>query len=350
MRCGTTTFAAPARGLPSRPTVVRVSTTARALIVPRNGDSSVLEVQDVEVPDPGPGEAQVAVAAVGVNFIDAYQREGVYRIPVPFTACSEGAGTVTAVGEGVDGLAVGDRVAWAQGLGSAASTVNRAVGTLVPVPDGLDLEVAAAAMLQGMTAHYLVNSTYAVGPGTVALVHAAAGGVGQLLVQLIAAKGGTVIATAGSREKLDIARRLGASTTIDYSTTDDLAAAVRAENGGAGVDVVYDGVGKSTFDASLASLRPRGMMVLFGAASGQVPPFDLQRLNSGGSLFVTRPTLGHYTATREELLERSNSVLGDLASGRLHLEIGGRYPLDEAARAYDDLEGRRTTGKLLLLP
>jgi NADPH2:quinone reductase len=307
-------------------------------------------VQDVEVPAPGPGEAQVEVAAVGVNFIDVYQREGVYTIPTPFLSCSEGAGTVTALGPGVDGLAVGDRVAWGQGLGSAATMVNRAVDGLVPVPDGLDLDVAAAAMLQGMTAHYLVTSTYAVAPGTVALVHAAAGGVGQLLVQMITARGGRVVATAGSAEKLEIAQRLGAAALIDYSQAGDLVAAVLEANGGSGVDVVYDGVGKATFDASLASLRPRGLMVLFGAASGQVPPFDIQRLNSGGSLFLTRPTLGHYVATRDELLERAGSVLGELAEGRLHLEIGGRYPLGEAARAYDDLEGRRTTGKLLLIP
>jgi NADPH2:quinone reductase len=319
-------------------------------MVPRNGDSSVLEVREVEVPAPGPGQAQVEVAAVGVNFIDVYQREGVYAIPTPFLSCSEGAGTVTALGPGVTGLAVGDRVAWGQGLGSAATVVNRPVEGLVPVPDGLDLDVAAAAMLQGMTAHYLVTSTYAVAPGTVALVHAAAGGVGQLLVQMITARGGRVVATAGSAEKLEIAQRLGAAALIDYSQAGDLAAAVLEANGGSGVDVVYDGVGKATFDASLASLRPRGLMVLFGAASGQVPPFDIQRLNSGGSLFLTRPTLGHYVATRDELLERAGSVLGELAEGRLHLEIGGRYPLGEAARAYDDLEGRRTTGKLLLIP
>jgi NADPH2:quinone reductase len=319
-------------------------------MVPRNGDSSVLTVEDVEVPDPGSGEVQVEVAAVGVNFIDVYQREGVYPIETPFVSCSEGAGTVTALGSDVSGFAVGDRVAWGQGLGAAGTVVNRSVDDLVPVPDGLDLDVAAAAMLQGMTAHYLVTDTYAVGAGTVALVHAAAGGVGQLLVQMITAKGGRVIATAGSADKLEIARRLGADATIDYSQVDDLAAAVREANGGNGVDVAYDGVGKATFDASLASLRPRGMMVLFGGASGQVPPFDIQRLNRGGSLFLTRPTLGHYIATREELLARAGSVLGDLAEGRLHLEVGGRYPLEEAARAYDDLEGRRTTGKLLLIP
>jgi len=326
------------------------STTARALVVPRNGDSSVLEVRDVEVSPPGDGEVQVEVAAVGVNFIDVYQRQGVYAVPTPFVSCSEGAGTVTAVGPGVEGVRVGDRVAWGQGLGAAGAVVTREADSLVPVPDGVDLDVAAAAMLQGMTAHYLVNSTYVVGEGTVALVHAAAGGVGQLLVQMVKAKGGRVIATAGSADKLEIARALGADALIDYSRADDLAAEVRTANGGKGVDVAYDGVGKATFDASLASLRPRGMMVLFGGASGQVPPFDLQRLNSGGSLFVTRPTLGHYTATREEMLERGTAVLEDIAAGRLHIDIGGRYPLEDAARAYDDLEGRRTTGKLLLVP
>jgi NADPH2:quinone reductase len=325
-------------------------TSARALVVPRNGDSSVLEVQELDVAAPGPGEVTVEVGAVGVNFIDVYQRQGIYPLATPFVCCSEGAGTVVAVGPGVDSLQEGDRVAWGQGLGAAATVVNRSVETLVPVPAGLDLEVAAAAMLQGMTAHYLVNSTYAVGPGTVALVHAAAGGVGQLLVQMVTAKRGKVIATAGSPDKLEIARRLGATAAINYRESVDLAAEVRAANGGRGVDVAYDGVGKSTFDASLASLRPRGLMVLFGGASGQVPPLDIQRLNSGGSLFLTRPTLGHYTATRAELLERGTSVLGSLAAGHLTLEIGGRYPLEEATAAYADLEARRSTGKLLLIP
>jgi NADPH2:quinone reductase len=326
------------------------SPTARALVVPRHGDSSVLEVQDREVGPPGDGEVQVEVAAVGVNFIDVYQRQGVYPIPVPFVSCSEGSGTVTAVGAGVEDVAVGDRVAWGQGLGAGGSLVNRTADTLVPVPDGVELDMAAAAMLQGMTAHYLVNSTYAVGPGTVALVHAAAGGVGQLLVQMVKANGGTVIATAGSADKLEIARGLGADAVINYRESADLAAEVREANGGNGVDVAYDGVGKATFDASLASLRPRGMMVLFGGASGQVPPFDIQRLNVSGSLFLTRPTHANYTATREELLERGTSVLGDIAAGRLAVEIGGRYALTEAATAYDDLEARRTTGKLLLIP
>jgi NADPH:quinone reductase len=324
--------------------------SARALVVTEHGDSSVLRVEETDVPPPGGGEVQVEVAAVGVNFIDVYQRQGVYPVQTPFVSCSEGAGTVVAVGPDVTEVGVGDRVAWGQGLGAAATVVNRAAASLVPVPDGLDLAVAAAAMLQGMTAHYLVNATYPVREGTVALVHAAAGGVGQLLVQLVAAKGGRVIATAGSPEKLEVARSLGADAAIDYSEAQDLAAEVRAANDGNGVDVVYDGVGRSTFDASLASLRPRGMMVLFGGASGQVPPFDIQRLNALGSLYLTRPTLGSYTASRAELLERGTSVLGDLAAGRLRLEVGGRYPLDDAAAAYDDLEARRTTGKLLLVP
>ena len=326
------------------------ATTARALVVPRTGDSSVLEVQDLEVAPPGDGEVQVEVAAVGVNFIDVYQRQGVYPLPTPFVSCSEGSGTVTAVGPGVGDVAIGDRVAWGSGLGAGAALVNRAADSLVPVPDGVELDVAAAAMLQGMTAHYLVNSTYPVQAGDVALVHAAAGGVGQLLVQMIKAKGGRVVATAGSSDKLEIARGLGADAVINYREADDLAAQVREANGGKGVDVAYDGVGKATFDASLSSLRPRGMLVLFGGASGQVPPFDIQRLNAAGSLFLTRPTLGSYTATREELLERGTSVLADIAAGRLVVEVGGRYPLADAATAYDDLEARRTTGKLLLIP
>ncbi len=327
-------------------------TTIRALQVSRNGGPEVLTSGEVEIGPPGPGEVQVEVAAVGVNFIDVYQREGVYPVKTPFVPCQEGAGTVVAVGDGAE-PAVGDRVAWAHGLGSAATRVNRADQTLLPVPDGVDLDIAAAAALQGMTAHYLVTSTYAVGPGTVALVHAAAGGVGQLLVQMVTARGGRVVATAGSAEKLAIARGLGAFATIDYSTfdsPDDLAAAVRETNDGVGVDVVYDGVGRSTFDASLASLRPRGLLALFGAASGQVPPLDLQRLNTGGSLFVTRPTLGSYLATRAELLERGTSVLADIAAGRLTVEVGGRYSLADAADAYRALEGRATTGKLLLIP
>lgn len=326
-------------------------TTTRALTVPEHGDASVLTVTDHEVGDPAAGDVRVRVTAAGVNFIDVYQRQGVYPTEPPFVLGSEGAGEVTAVAPDVGDVQVGDRVAWAMHRGSAAGLVILPADILVPVPDGLDLETAAAAMLQGMTAHYLTHSTYAVRPGDVALVHAAAGGVGQLLVQMVTGVGGRVIATAGSTEKLAAAEALGAAATIDYTEHgDDLVDAVRAANGGKGVEVVYDGVGRATFDASLASLRPRGMMVLYGGSSGQVPPFDLQRLNSGGSLFITRPTLAHYTESREELLERGTSVLGDVAAGRLRIEIGGRYPLEEAGAAYEALEGRRTTGKLLLIP
>jgi NADPH2:quinone reductase len=270
-------------------------------------------------------------------------------VATPFVLGDEGAGTVKAVGAGVTDVSVGDRVAWCQSDGSESTVVNKPAQLVVPVPDGVDLEVAAAAMLQGLTAHYLVTSTYAVKAGDVALVHAAAGGVGQLLVQMITARGATVVATAGTDEKLEIARALGAQHLINYSSTHDLAGAVR-EAAGRGVDVAYDGVGKSTFDASLASLRPRGMMVLFGGASGQVPPFDIQRLNAGGSLFLTRPTLAHHVAERDEFEWRAREILGAIADGSLSIEIGGRYPLTEAAAAYEALEGRRTTGKLILVP
>lgn len=321
----------------------------KALIVTEPGDRSVLAVREIEIPAPGAGEVQVRVVAAGVNFIDVYKREGIYPLPTPFTLGEEGAGVVEQVGADVSDIQVGDRVAWGQAPGSAAELVNLPAAVVVPVPDGLDLEVAAAAMLQGMTAHYLVNSTWPVQAGEIALVHAAAGGVGQLLVQLITSKGATVVATAGSAEKLKIARDLGAEHTIDYTglSTDELAAAVR-DAAGRGVDVAYDGVGKATFDASLKSLRPRGMGVLFGGASGQVPPFDLQRLNQLGSLFVTRPSLGAYLQTREELLWRAEEILGAIADGRLRLEIGGRYDLADAASAYEALEGRATTGKLIL--
>ena len=292
----------------------------------------------------------VEVAAAGVNFIDVYQREGVYPVPTPFVSGSEGAGTVVEVGSDVTLVAPGDRVAWPQTLGSATRYAVLPAAIVVPVPDAVDLEVAAAVMLQGLTAHYLTTSTFAVAAGDVALVHAAAGGVGQLLVQMVHARGGTVVATAGGPEKCETARDLGAEHVIDYRAVVDLAAEVRRITGGRGVDVAYDGVGKDTFDASLASLRPRGTLALFGAASGQVPPFDLQRLNSGGSLFVTRPTLRHYLATRAELEWRAGEVLAAVADGSLRVAIGGRYPLGEAATAYDDLEGRRTQGKLLLIP
>lgn len=322
----------------------------RAVVVESTGGPEVLEVQDLDQPEPGPGELRVDVAAAGVNFIDVYHRTGAYPLPLPIRLGSEGAGTVSAVGEGVDDVKVGDRVAWAmvQGAGYAEQVVLPA-SRAVPVPEGVDLEVAAAVMLQGMTAHYLSESTYPARAGETALVHAAAGGLGLLLTQMLSAKGVRVIGTTSTEEKERLARDAGAAEVIRY-TEQDLRAEVERLTDGRGVDVVYDSVGKDTFDAGLDVLRPRGFMVLCGASSGPVPPFDPQLLNPKGSLYLTRPTLGHYVATREELLERGGAVLSAVAEGRLDVRIGGRYALDEAGRAHDDLQGRRTTGKLLLIP
>ena len=322
----------------------------RAVVVTAHGGPEVLRVQERPHIDPGPGQLLVQVAASGVNFIDVYRRQGVYPTEPPFVLGSECAGSVVAVGPGVTDFAEGDVVATAAaGAGSHATATLVDAAEAVPVPAGLSPEVAAAAMLQGMTAQYLTSSTFPVSAADTVLVHAAAGGVGQLLVQLAKARGARVIATVGSAPKQEVAHRLGADAVLRYDQVADLAAAVREAAGG-GVQVVYDGVGRDTFDASLACLARRGMLVLFGAASGPVAPVDPQRLNRGGSLFLTRPTLADYTATREELQWRSSEVLGALASGALHLEIGGRYPLERAAEAYRDLEGRRTTGKLLLIP
>lgn len=323
--------------------------TARAVVVTKPGDTSVLEVQEREVGAPGAGEVQVELAAAGVNFFDVYVRQGIYPRATPFVLGNEGAGTVTAVGDGVDEFALGDRVAWCQSGSSQATLANHPASKLVHVPDGIDLVDAAGAMLQGLTAHYLATSTYPVREGDVALVHAAAGGVGQLLVQMVRNRGGIVVATAGSEEKLGIARGRGAQHTINYRETEDLAAAVRDAAGG-GVHVVYDGVGRDTFDASLASLRRRGVLVLFGGASGQVPPFDLQRLNSAGSLYVTRPTLADYVAEREEFVARSAELFEWIATGAVELDVAGSHRLDDAAAAYEALEARRTTGKLVLVP
>jgi NADPH:quinone reductase len=324
--------------------------TTQALVVTEPGDLDVLQLQEWEVGEPGPGQLLVGLAAAGVNFVDTYQRSGIYPMSTPYVMGNEGAGTVEAVGPGVTGIAVGDRVAWSQTLGSAAGLVLIPESDSVPIPADVSLELAAAVLLQGMTAHYLVNSTYPVAAGDTVVVHAAAGGVGQLLIQLAKARGGRVIGTVSTQAKADKARSLGADEVINYTEVTDVAAAVRELTGGQGAAAVYDGVGKDTFDGSLASLRPRGMLALFGGASGQVPPFDLQRLNSGGSLFVTRPTLKHYILTRDELLWRGGEVLSAVADGSLHVEIGGRYPFAEAHRAYQDLTGRKTTGKLLLIP
>lgn len=329
-----------------------MSRNAQGVVVTAHGGSDVLAVEQVAVPDPGPGQLRVTVGASGVNFADVYYREGRYPRPTPFVLGQEGAGEVDAVGEGVPGFAVGDRVTWSGTSGSHADSVLVEAAAAVPVPDGVSVEQAAAVLLQGMTAHYLVTSTYAVQPGDAVLVHAAAGGVGQLLIQLAKSRGARVIGTVSTEAKAEKARARGADKVIRYdriTDSDALAVAVRDANAGAGVSAVYDGVGQTTFEASLASLARRGTLALFGAASGPVPPFDLQRLNPAGSLFVTRPTLVDYVATRNELLWRAGEVLGAVADGSLQLEIGGRFPRRDAARAYDELEGRRTTGKLLLV-
>jgi NADPH2:quinone reductase len=319
----------------------------RAIVVTEIGGPEVLVAAEHPDPAPGPGEVVVEAAAAGVNFIDIYRRSGVYQQPLPYVPGSEGAGVVAAVGEGVTGVAVGDRVAWHDARGSYAERVVVDAALVVPVPDGTDLMAAAAVMLQGMTAHYLCRSTFAVKQGTVAVVHAAAGGVGLLLTQMIKTLGGTVIATTSSAPKAALAEQAGADYVVGY---DEFGAAVARVTDGRGADVVYDGVGKATFDAGLAALRPRGMMVLFGGSSGQVPPLDPQRLNRGGSLFLTRPTLAHYTADRGELLLRATDVLSAVARGELNVRIGVEYSLAHAPRAHEDLAARRSTGKLLLIP
>jgi NADPH:quinone reductase len=324
----------------------------RVVVGERLGGPEVLRLTEQEAPRPGPGQVVVEVAAAGVNYMDIYQREGVgnYRTDPPFVPGAEGAGTVAAVGEGVTDLTVGDHVAWAGSGNSYAEQVALPAHRAVPVPDGVSLQVAAAAILQGMTAHYLVTSTFPVREGDVAVVHAAAGGVGLLLTQLVKRRGGIVVATTSGGEggeKAELALGAGADHVVGYDRFRDI---VDEATDGAGAHVVYDGVGKDTFDDGLAALRPRGMMVLYGAASGQVPPVDPQRLNTGGSLFLTRPTLAHYIADTAELRWRAGEVFDWIAKGDLDVRIGGTYPLADAARAQDDLAGRRTTGKLLLLP
>lgn len=319
----------------------------RAIVVEELGGPEKMALAERPDPVAGPGQLAVKVAAAGVNFIDIYRRSGVYRQPVPYVPGSEGAGVVTAVGEGVTEFAVGDRVAWSDGPGSYAEQAAIAAEGAVPVPGGVGLKIAGAAMLQGLTAHYLCRSTFPVAAGTVAVVHAAAGGVGLLLTQMIKRAGGTVVATTSTAPKAALARQAGADHVTSY---EEFPRVVRDVTGGRGADVVFDGVGKATFDASLSVLRPRGMMVLFGGSSGQVPPFDLQRLNSGGSLFVTRPTLAHYVADRAELESRSRDLFGWIAKGELSIRVGAEYPLADAARAHEDLAGRKTTGKLILVP
>jgi NADPH:quinone reductase len=304
-------------------------------------------LSQVDTPQPGPGQVLVQLAATGVNFVDTYFRNGLYPRPVPYTPGGEGAGTVIAVGEGVDTPKVGDRVASTELAGSYAQFALAPADRVVPVPDGISDEVAAGVLLQGMTAHYLLHDSYPVRPGDTVLVHAAAGGMGLLLTQLATKLGARVVGTVSTPEKEKLARQAGAVEVVGY---DDATARVRELTGGEGVPAVYDGVGRDTFDASLASLRPHGTLVLYGYASGPVPPFDLNRLQTGGSLFVTRPTLAHFIVSREDLARRAGDVLGWVADGTLSVAIGGRYPLADARQAHEDLEARRTTGKLLLVP
>ncbi|HST67510.1 MAG TPA: quinone oxidoreductase [Mycobacteriales bacterium] len=321
----------------------------RAALIRAHGGPEAIEVAELPDPEPGPGQLLVDVAAAGVNFVDVYHRTGAYPGQLPLQLGTEAAGTVAAVGAGVSGVAAGDRVAWAMRPGAYATRAVVDADVAVPVPDGVSDEVAAAVLLQGMTAHYLTASTYPVQAGDTVLVHAAAGGTGALIVQLAVQRGATVLATTSTAEKAALARESGAAEVIRYDQA-DVAAEVARITGGTGVAAVYDGVGASTFDASLASLRPRGYLVLFGASSGPVPPVDPRRLQAGGSLFLTRPTLAHYMADRAELLERSGAVFAAVAAGRLAVRIGGRYPLDQVGRAHTDLESRRTTGKLLIIP
>jgi NADPH:quinone reductase len=320
----------------------------RAIQITENGGTDVLKAVDLPVPDAQPGEVVVEVGAAGVNYIDTYHRGGVYQVNLPLVLGLEGAGRVTAVGDGVTDVAVGDRVAWTNTPGSYAEHVAVPAEETVPVPDAVDDVSAVGALLQGMTAWILVNTTYPVQPGDDVLVHAAAGGVGLLLTQLATGRGARVIATVSTAEKEELARAAGAAEVLRYS--DDLAERVRDLTGGVGVAVAYDGVGKSTFDASMDSLRRRGMLVLFGAASGPVPPVDPQRLNAAGSTYLTRPKLFDYVKTRDELSARAAAVYDAVADGTLDVRIGQRYPLAEARAAHEDLQGRRTTGKLLLVP
>ncbi|MEO7746286.1 MAG: quinone oxidoreductase [Actinomycetota bacterium] len=322
----------------------------RAVVVSETGGPEVLVVEERPTPDPGRGEIRVDVAAAGLNYIDVYQRTGAYPLPLPFIAGSEGAGVVSEVGEGVTDVRIGDHVTWAMAAGAGyAEQVVLPAGRAVPVPEGVDDETAAAALLQGLTVQYLTRSTFPVQAGQTALVHAAAGGVGLLLTQVLTLLGVRVIATTSTEAKAALASAAGADAVIRYDTA-DVAAEVRELTDGLGVHVVYDGVGAATFQGSIDSLRTRGMFVLYGAASGKVPPVDPAVLQAKGSLFFTRPTLAHYAAERAELLERSGELFGWIRSGELSVRVGARYPLERAADAHRDLEARLTTGKSLIVP
>ena len=322
----------------------------KAVRIHAPGGPEALRFEDVPDPVPSPGQALVRVEATGVNFIDVYHRTGLYKVAMPMIPGREGAGTVLEVAPDVRDFAAGDRVAWAGGFGAYAEKATIAANELVKLPDGVSVRQGAAAMLQGMTAHYLAISTYPLKAGDTCLVHAGAGGVGLLLTQVAKMRGARVLTTASTAEKAELSREAGADAVIDY-TTQDFEAEVKRETGGRGVQVVYDSVGKTTFEKSLASLAPRGMLALFGQSSGPVGPFDPQVLAQRGSLYLTRPSLfGGYIADRAELLMRAGDVLGWVRDGQLKVRIGHELPLAEAAEAHRALEGRRTTGKVLLVP
>jgi NADPH2:quinone reductase len=320
----------------------------QAIQIREVGGPDKLMLVDLDLPEPGPGQVRLRIEAAGVNFIDTYFRTGLYPAPLPFTPGVEAAGVVDKLGSGTEGVALGDRVAWTGIPGTYASHCLAPVTRLVRISDSLSTELAAATLLQGMTAHYLTHGVRETGPGEVALVHAAAGGTGGLLVQMLKQAGARVIATCGTEAKATLARESGADEVILYRK-EDFQSRTRELTDGRGVDVVYDSVGQSTFEGSLGSLRPRGLLCLFGQASGPVAPFDLGRLNGAGSLFVTRPSLAHYIADRESLELRSSAVYTALEKGDLKQRIGGRYALADAAQAHSDLEGRGTIGKLLIV-
>ncbi|WP_327145792.1 quinone oxidoreductase family protein [Nocardia sp. NBC_01327] len=320
----------------------------RAIEVSEHGGPEVLRSAEVADPQVGPGQLLVDTEAIGVNFIDTYIRTGRYPTPVPYIPGAEGTGVVAAVGPEVTEFQVGDRVAWATAPASYAEKVLVAAEFAIPVPAGVPAPVAASALLQGMTAHYLIESIYKPEMGETVLVHAGAGGVGLILTQLLAARGVQVITTVSTDDKEKLSREAGAAEVLRYE--DDIAARVRELTHGMGVAAAYDGVGANTFEASLASVRVRGMLALYGGASGPVPPFDLQRLNPAGSLFVTRPTLAHYVRDRAELLWRAGDIMNAIADGTLKIRIGASYALADAEQAHRDLEGRKTTGSVVLLP
>jgi NADPH2:quinone reductase len=321
----------------------------KAIQITQTGGPEVLTLAELPIPTPSSGQVLIKIAAAGINFIEIYYREGRYKAPLPLIPGTEASGTVVQLGSGVEGFAVGDAVATTGALGSYAEYALVPVAQLVKVPAGVDLKLAAAVMLQGMTAHYLTLSTWVLVPGETALVHAAAGGIGLLLTQMARACGAHVIATVSTPEKAELARAAGANEVILYTEV-DFETETRRITEGRGVDVVYDSVGKATFEKSLNCLRPRGLLALFGGSSGAVPPFDPMQLAAKGSLFVTRPTLKDYIATRAELEERANAVLNWVAEGKLKLHAEHTYPLAEAAQAHIDIASRKTTGKLLLIP